>query len=444
MSRTLFAVLLLACLSSPGRLLLADDMVLYHQSGTVAVELFIPSGNQPLRGVLLHMPYGKATTTDRWAEVCRQMNWARGWARIDLKETNRPRKLADAWEKSLPLFVAESGRKELPHLPMLGVGSSAGGMVLNVMLRKPDLTVTACTNVSWVPDPAKMDERTRRIPFCITLGAVPDGFNMLPGIAANFEPARVAGLPWGLAVMWDCAHDWGNSAALFAPWCMEIARQRVPHDWDPLAGPPALKDVRVDAGWLADRDSADWAHPTIAAWDAYTGAKDKAAWLPSEAVASAWRALMVKDPPLILAARGSAATIRSKPWTPKAEMDLIVEHSEHAVLFLEPNPRPATRPGDAAPAGEARAEGAVEFYAGASRIGQSAGVRDAFAWKDMPPGAHVVWGRWKDDDGRWQITPPVLVIRRVAAAQPRVIHRRLGPEPAKPATQPAPRVSPVP
>lgn len=381
----------------------AEDKVLSATVETVDVKLFIPREAKVVRGLLVHSAHYRLSTTDRWADTCRAWHWAHMAENIDLKQTNRPAKLRRAMEESLKRFAAESGHPELLHVPRAGVGHSAGGMVTPVLLDSPGRTITTCVSCGWITDPSKLKPEALAVPLAFTLGAIPDDFKMLPGIDQHFVPARKQGLPWGLAVQWGCAHDWGNSLCFFLPWIEGITRLRVPAEWDPLAGPPVLKQVRQEQGWLGDRAGTEGTWATVAAWDEYRGDRSVATWFPDRRTAFCWRALMTKDSPVHLEAAAADGAAALPAAAPKVDRGMMVDPDVALTLGVSIR--------------EGTAVAAVEYYDGDVLIGSATAAPWRTTWKDIAPGPHVIWALWRDPDGKPGATNPAWIVRRLARAQ---------------------------
>ncbi|HUT37196.1 MAG TPA: hypothetical protein VNE39_27190 [Planctomycetota bacterium] len=380
-----------------------QDIVLGTTVGTVDTQLFIPGGVKVLRGVLVHAAHYKLSATDRWAEVCRTLGFAHAALNINLKENNRPTKLRKALDEGLKEFAPKSGHPELPNLPFAGVGHSAGGMVSSVMLRTPERTLTTCVSCGWIADPAKLTPEAAAVPHAFTLGAIPDAFKMLPGIEERFLPARKQGRPWGLAVQWECAHDWGNSAAFFAPWLVAVCEMRIPKDWDPLAGPPKLKDVKQDDGWLGDRSTTEGNFATVASWADYQGDKALATWFPSRYVAFVWRAMMSKDPPVVLEAAAADGSAKVSTRDPKSDHTLMLNPGTDLLLTTSVKEGFSAR--------------TVSFFDGDRLLGEAGKALWQFTWKGAAQGPHAVFAQWTTPDGKQGVSHPALVVVRAKATK---------------------------
>jgi len=378
-----------------------QDAILGTKVGTEDVQLFIPGGVKVLRGILVHAAHYKMNPKDRWAEVCRTLGFAHAALNINLKETNRPTKLRRGLDEGLKEFAPKSGHPELVNLPFAGVGHSAGGMVSAVMLKTPERTLTTCVSCGWIADPAKLSPEAAAVPHAFTLGAIPDAFKMLPGIEERFLPARKDGRPWGLAVQWECAHDWGNSAAFFAPWIVAVCEMRLPKDWAPLAGPPKLLDVKQESGWLGDRASVEGNFATVASWADYKGDKALATWFPNRYVAFVWRAMMSKDSPVTLDLAAADGSAKLAGYNPKSDRTVMANPGVDLVLT--------------AAVKEGLGVKSVAFYDGDRLLGEAAQAPWQFAWKGATQGPHAVFAQWTTPDGKQGVANPALIVVRARA-----------------------------
>lgn len=366
-----------------------DDLVLGTQVGVVDVRIFIPRLAGPVRGVVVHAANYTLKPDDRWAELCRQFGLAHVAMNIPnvQKATGRHQKLATALEEGLKEFAAKSGRTELTSAPRIGTGHSAGGLVTGVLLRDPARTITNCIDCSWVMDSTKMAPEAARVPALFTMGATPDAFKMLDAIDQHFHPARQKGLPWGLGVQWGCAHDFGNSAALMFAWIEAMVRLRLAD-----AG-PALREMKLEDGWLGDPSSTAGTWATVAPWAEYRGDRAKAAWFPNRAAAWTWRAWQSRDSPVVLRARAGDATLPE--WNAKRAMDLMTDAGTEIVLSVK----------------AAGAVKGVRYFDGDVELGRG-GDGWAMVWRDAAKGCHVVHAQWEDESGKPGATNPALIIVR--------------------------------
>lgn len=392
---------LLAACAAPAR---AEDLVLSTKVSEVSVQLFIPEEARPLRGLYVHAAHYKLSTRDRWAESGRSIGFGHLALAIDLKSTNRPAKLRKGLDEALKEFAEKTGRKELLHVPLAGAGHSAGGMVSAVLLKSPARTLTLCLDCAWVADPAKLNPEDKTVPTLFTLGAVPDAFQMLPGIEKNFVPARKDEWPWCLGLKWGCAHDWGNAAALFIPWTEAVAAARIPAEVDPAAGPVPLKPLRLEDGWLGDRETTTGQWAAVAPYDEFKGDRSQAVWLPNRAVAYVWRALEARDPPVTIEAATPDGKTKLPPAGPKASRDLIVNPEIELALSAGVRAGAAVRK--------------IQFFDGDGLVGEVTQAPWEWTWKKPTPGSHAIMAVYELADGKVGTSnPALLLVRRKALAE---------------------------
>jgi len=230
------------------------------------------------------------------------------------------------------------------------------------------------------------------------LGAVPDAFEMLPGIEKNFVPAREEGWPWALGVQHGCAHDYGNAAVLQIAWLGGIIAVRLPADADARAGVPKLREVKLEDGWLGDIGSVAGQWATIAPWKEFAGDRSRAAWFPNRAVAYVWRAWQTKESPVALEAAAADGSAALPAWEPKSARDLMVIRGIHVEL-------------------RARAGGAlclkkVEFLDGDTTLGEVTAPPWGVTWLRPPQGPHAVHAIWEAEGGRRGAANPALIVIR--------------------------------
>jgi len=367
--------------------------------GPVHADILIPDA-KVVRGVIVHAMNTAFKTDDRWAALGQELGFAHVVMSIDRKANNRPDKLAAALGQCLKEFGAKSGHPELVGAPRVGVGHSAGGMVISVLIRDPATTLTTCVDCSWVTDPTKLDANAKGVPMLFSMGAIPDGFKMLPAIEQHFVPARKEGLPWGMGVQWDCAHDFGNAATLMIPWIKAVVRLRL----DPAADaskPVALRPIKLEDGWLGDRTSTDGTFAAIAAWADYKGDRAAASWFPDRATASVWRAWQTKKSPVVLEAAAADGSAKIPAFNPKKSRDLSLAVGTDIKLSVSAKPETRIRK--------------VTYFAGDQPIAEAAAAPWEALWKNAPPGCHPVYAQWVDSDDKPGVSNPALV--RVGSAQ---------------------------
>jgi len=378
-----------------------EGTILKTKIGPVDVGLFIPADTKPLRGLYVHAAHYRIKADDRWAEASRAIGFGHIALNINLKLNNRPKKLRKGLDDALKEFAAKTGRSELSHLPMIGVGHSAGGMVVPVLLASPERAITTCVSCGWITDPKKLKPADKSVPMLFTLGAIPDAFKMLPGIESRFIPARSDGLAWGLALQWGCAHDFANSAALFIPWSQAIAAMRLPKYPPRSGGPVKLRNVKLSDGWLGQSPKIKTNLAVVARYNEYKGDKTKAVWLPNRSVAMVWRAMQSNDPPIILQASSGDGSAKLPKANPKSERQMTIPPGGSIIL------QATIRRGFGV--------SKLEYYDGDRLIGQATKAPWRVDWTQAPAGPRAVWAMWTSSDGKKGVSNPALILVRPKA-----------------------------
>jgi hypothetical protein len=378
-----------------------EDLVLTTEVGNVDVRIFIPRQADRVRGLIVHAANYGLKSDDRWAELCRQHHFAHLAMNIPnvQKANNRGQALTKGMEQGLTEFAGKSVHPELTHLPLVGTGHSAGGLVTGVLLKTPERTLTNTIDCGWVMDPAKLSPEAAAVPALFTMGAVPDEFKMLPSIEQNFEPARKKGSPWAVGVQWGCAHDFGNSATLQIAWIDAIIRARLPADSSAAAAPPKLRETKLEDGWLGDRATIESNFATISSFADYKADRSVASWFPNRRVACVWRAWESKDSPVTLEAATADGAQKLPAFAPKASRDLQIDPKVDLILS-------ATAKGNTAAK-------KITFYDGDQAIGQGAATDGwRFTWKLPAVGFHFIYAQWETADGKIGVSNPAMIIVR--------------------------------
>ena len=101
---------------------------------------------------------------------------------------------------------------------------------------------------------------------------------------AIFEARRAGGALWAVAVEPGVPHHSLTPAhhRMTIEWLRAIAALRLPAD-----GSGTLQELDETTGWLGDRGSGE-----AAPWATFAGDRARASWMPSEAAAESWQALV--------------------------------------------------------------------------------------------------------------------------------------------------------
>jgi hypothetical protein len=173
-----------------------------------------------------------------------------------------------------------SGRPELASVPVLMYGLSGGArQASGFTARNPErvagLFLKVPAGVESIAEGAAL-----RVPTYMVQAEL-DVFVNNATLTTAFEGNRRAGALWALTREAGVAHHSLSEAqrALTLNWMSTILELRLPA----TAGSNALANLAEASGWLGDRATGD-----VAAWDAFTGDRRAASWLPSQTTAQEW------------------------------------------------------------------------------------------------------------------------------------------------------------
>lgn len=401
-SRILSLVLLLTVFLFAGGQASAQDRIFSGEHDGVSVRIFLPEGVEVYRGLILHVANYRMSTGNRWTELARELEFGHVVMSMDMRRNNRPRTLRRALEEVLPRLAEQSGHPELKHIPLAGTGHSAGGMAMNVLSQMPARMLTSAIDCSWVGNSQQMAE-VKAVPMLFTLGAIPDGFNMLPAIEERFEPARKDGFLFGLGLEWGKAHDFGNAGTLFAQWIKSVAKLRLPERTE-KDRPGALKPMKQEDGWLGDRGNWNTTFANVAPWKDFEGDRSQAVWLPDRATAYVWRAYQVRNAPIQLAARTADGSARLGDFAVRQSFQMVANVGSDIELSITVAKQDAD---------EAAVEiKKLQFFNGDQLIGERTEAPWTITWTKPAAGSHAVFAVYETAEGKMGSTNPALMVIR--------------------------------
>ncbi|HBH52516.1 MAG TPA: hypothetical protein DDY91_11550 [Planctomycetaceae bacterium] len=311
-------VLLLCLWSGPGTRLFADELfeVYYPPSSQpgelvlgVTYTIWIPEGNAPLRGIIVHQ-HGCGTGACRGgATAAYDLHWqalARKWHCALLgpsyhqqdSENCRlwcdPRNGSDrTFLRGLEDLARISQRPELTEVPWCLWGHSGGGFWASLMQTlHPERIVaiwfrSGTAIEAWekgeIPRP-EVPEAAFRIPMMVNPGAKEREDARFRGAWTGAERMfafyRAKNAPIGMMLDPRSGHECGDSRYVAIPFFEACLSLRLPA---PGEADKSLKAIDVGAGWLAPYLSGE-ARPA----QEYRDDSLKATWLPSPGVAQLW------------------------------------------------------------------------------------------------------------------------------------------------------------
>jgi hypothetical protein len=176
-----------------------------------------------------------------------------------------------------------SGRPELPTAPMLVYGMSGGApQASGFTARNPNRVAGLFLKVP-VGVAAVTSGNTLGVPTYMVLAEL-DAFVDNAVLTAAFETNRRAGALWALAKEPAVPHHSLTPVQrqVTIDWISTILELRLPAS---PSGP--LREIAEASGWLGDRVTGE-----VGPWANYPGDRALASWLPSQAAAEQWEALV--------------------------------------------------------------------------------------------------------------------------------------------------------
>jgi hypothetical protein len=284
---------------------------------SVSYTVWIPTGAKTLRGVIVHQhgcgegscKSGITGAFDiHWQALARKHDCAllspvyEQPEKADCQMWCDPRNGSDAaFQKGLADLAVKSGHPELARVPWALWGHSGGGLWAGGMVMLHPERVAAAWLRSGVPLLKTNPERPRMKPYSVPGAAlaVPmmcnlgtkEGFSVKegqfagvwPGNLAFFTEARAKGGLVGIAIDPLTSHECGNQRYLAVPWLDACLTARLPSE----AGAP-LRAMAESSAMLAPLPEPGGSPVAPVSAASFSGAREQAIWLPTEAIAKAW------------------------------------------------------------------------------------------------------------------------------------------------------------
>jgi hypothetical protein len=315
----------------------------------VTYTVWIPEGQAPLRGVIVHQ-HGCGTGACRggataaydlhWRALARKWNCALLGPSYHQQDSENcrlwcdPRNGSDGtFLRALTDLAQASGRPELAEVPWCLWGHSGGGFWASLMQTIHPERIAAIWFRSgtaieaWekgeIPRP-EIPEGAFRIP-CIVNPGVKEREDARfrgawTGAERMFQFYRGRNAPIGMVLDPKSGHECGDSRYLAIPFFDACLSLRLPA---PSATDRSLRPIDVEAGWLAPYLEGE-ARPSAQ----YQGERLQATWLPGPGVAELWQQYVARgevadlSPPPEPRNLSAVRTVRGVRLTWSAEADL--------------------------------------------------------------------------------------------------------------------------
>jgi len=301
-SLTLSSCTMLACMAMPLPAQTFDVSVPPGDNfDTAEFRLWHQENVQVLRGILVLVPGsngdGRAGVEDStWRELAKKHDLAllgvhmtdKRHAQmfiehyVDVEEGS-----GAALLEAVDTFADTSGHPELSYAPLLLWGMSAGGQFnYEFALWKPERVLAFIVNKGGIYYSAQASEAAQRVPGFFFIGETDLEFRN-DIIAGIFAINRRAGALWALAVEPGVSHTVAGSKDMAAMFFDELIPLRLPHDPAGEGNAPELRPLDPDAGYIADPKTLAIQPAPDAQATTYP-----TSWLPTEALARAWREMV--------------------------------------------------------------------------------------------------------------------------------------------------------
>jgi hypothetical protein len=252
-------------------------------------KIFIPDGVTRVRVVLMAVAWGvgfDVFNKPRWSELARSIDGSllvvrfSSIAGMEMGQTGVPTTSEDGRDHALlavlKRLAAESGHQELNDAPLLFWGHSfAAGVASTFADRFAERTV-GFVRFHGGGEPAGNLDVVARIPALVFATSIKGSL---------WEAGRSDGAPWTLADEGPVGHSTltDKAADLMVTWIRAVVRQRLSPDGGSLRTPAD------NLAWLGNNQTGE-----VAPYKAFSGSKTEANWLPDQAAAHAWQAVLRK------------------------------------------------------------------------------------------------------------------------------------------------------
>lgn len=389
---------------------IAADRILEITDCLVGYRAWVPHCEEPLRGVIVgsmgaNWDYRHFVDRPAWRAAGRHWRFALVGTDNRKKAALKKGDVATGEDllKALARIGDQSGHTELTNAAICSFGFSRGAgysMALARALPQRVLSI-GCggSNPAWGFTNAA-DRAVCSVPILLTQGDKDD----LAGNAwfTSLPDVRALGYRAALAGQWGLSHFEGNYENLMLIHFDAAIKERLDPEWDPAKGPPMLRSVPLDEGWLGRLDGCEkwstrWTEVKPAT-EIASGDRAKHCWFINETVARVWQAYAPQQNSVMLRLPfcDSVDYIASRELTPPHPADKPIELEAVAYWFSNVV--------------------AVDFFAGAERIahveheeGDTSNTWTGM-WSKPKPGVHAIYAVFLNDKGTRCPTKPCPVV----------------------------------
>jgi len=351
------------------------------------VRLWIPEGLPTVRGLLVVSNPAGCDTRDAYAEVWyEEFMHLHDFGFVGTQGFGSHVESVRVLQHALQQIARDSGHPELVNVPYATTGFSAGGgFASRLLVEVPDRTIASVpvgsrlnfTNVT--PSAA-----TLGTPACIISGETEQAASVVEPVLEAYRPE---GALFGWMTVQGRGHERCGQDVLGMPLLDAAVRARYPADGDVTKGPIKLIDIDPSTGWIADNTTWKSGLTKICPAKEFQGDLGHSSWLQTEDLAFIYRAYATYDKPLAITSPGNCW-----PTTPSLDPGSDVPIVVDAGGF--PNWQK------------------LEFYDGATELGQITQGPTQFTATKLTPGYHVFSVLGTDAAGTVRTSDPALVVVR--------------------------------
>ncbi len=210
----------------------------------------IPDSLQKVRGIIIQ-PDGMGSPQEDDPDYIRYA------AALGFATAVSPSNKMD-YDLALRVFASDGKHPELPNVPFIVAGNSAGGWgTLRIASWMPDRTIAFFPNVTAparVLDQVNLDHPIYTLPAIYAVGEfdglVPYG---PPEYDRVISKGRRLGSPWAWFMHQDRGHETALVSFIFFPFMEKMIATRYPETEDPSTGRVSLHPVDLKSGFLVEK-----------------------------------------------------------------------------------------------------------------------------------------------------------------------------------------------
>jgi uncharacterized protein (TIGR03435 family) len=290
--------------STPAPIVLDYEVVPRANFTKAAFRFWSPAYDEPTRAVLLLLPGynddGRKNLKDPlWQDFARRNRLALVACFFQGDYADAPSGSGDALQEALAGFARQSSHPEVASAPLLLYGASAGGQFnYNFVIWKPARVMAFIVNKGGFYNDQPPDPQAYATPGLFFLGLKDQPFRV-EAITKIWTDGRQKGALWALAPQPESGHEFSRTPDLSRIFFQSVLNARMSGD------SIAIRAMEERVGWIGDLSTHE-IHPTYP--DSLPNLR--AAWLPDQTFADAWKEFVVSGVPLApTAAKPAAASI---------------------------------------------------------------------------------------------------------------------------------------